>query len=574
MNISGLVLQNNYVNGLIGFFLNRKLLFTLVNNRRMSKIKVRLLSKEVIFSRTSNQFYMCFILLAVCCTILFYSFALTPDQETDQFIATNRDSLPINTTSQLINDETQIIKSIALTKTCKPAYLMLYLNFGMHLKFDEYGFNLNCNRKEKKQLGICTKKTKKMGFRDCACKKYNHSNQVDSPLCNGGKLIWQGNRFTRSINKRFTVKTHLNRILTAYCNKYHPDDNGCNFHLLSFDMSISKERREFLTKHIDCNNDKPQYDQTWLFKEQKHLGTGIHIYNIHQLIYRLIVNSSTESIKNCVFNPIKDEEYFIREGFKYESINEGYVVDRNGLLMQTFIANPLLIELKEIKHVFHLRSFFLIPSYTAPFIVLYWPKFRIYVNPYEYNNKEKMQRKAMITNRHINDTYEFADENYEWMWGAGDLQRYLDAVYGVTLFGGNYTTNKLNSDLMYILKEVFHANSYYKDNFDDMDMDMDMNEKLNDNGNELYFDEGCMDIYINDKFELKLLEVNKFCGYMCDKPNIKRKIKQGGIYDWECDAWRDEETQIVFEMFAKKSNHEIIDEIKSLNQFKIAVWEK
>eukprot|EP01084_Bolivina_argentea_P136961 241221_1 len=278
------------------------------------------MAKIYVSIRTRNRLRLYSILIISCIVILFNMWS--SEQEDIKHIATNNDSLHINETS------TSIAPTL-MTKTCNSVYLITH-DYTMFMNFEKHGFNLPCNDKEEKQLRISKKRTETEWSKGYPkCKKYEHSNPSNSPFCNGGKIIYHGNAFADRLQKRLTVKTHLNRILTAYCNKYHPDDNGCNFHLLSFDMSISKERREFLTKHIDCNNDKPQYDQTWLFKEQKHLGTGIHIYNIHQLIYRLIVNSSTESIKNCVFNPIKDEEYFIREGFKYESINEGYVVDRN-----------------------------------------------------------------------------------------------------------------------------------------------------------------------------------------------------------------------------------------------------
>eukprot|EP01084_Bolivina_argentea_P280549 479792_1 len=208
------------------------------------------------------------LILVICCCGIILHYTLTARN-------TRSNSLHINQTSTFINDNRQVIQPIITTKPCRSAYFVSNEK-GMNVPLWEDGFNSKCSNKERIHQ---YKKCKNIqNHCDTWCKKYNNSN-LNSQFCNGGKIIWKSNLFAKRLKTQLTVKTHINTVLKAYCNKYHINDNGCNFHLLSFDMSITKERNEFLTNHIDCNNDKPQYNQTWVFKENRDMGTGIHILN-------------------------------------------------------------------------------------------------------------------------------------------------------------------------------------------------------------------------------------------------------------------------------------------------------
>ncbi len=91
--------------------------------------------------------------------------------------------------------------------------------------------------------------------------------------------------------------------------------------------------------------------------------------------------------KGCVFQPIIDENYFKR----FVNVTKG-----RG---------------EKESHVFHIQSYFLIPSYSNSFIVLHYPKPILMVTPNEYNNRQKiLNTKPIVTNRYA-VVVEESDEN-------------------------------------------------------------------------------------------------------------------------------------------------------------------
>eukprot|EP01084_Bolivina_argentea_P108696 194276_1 len=124
--------------------------------------------------------------------------------------------------------------------------------------FMQHGFNTNC--------------TSEISY-GC-CRKYNKS--YSKHYCDGGRLLFDGFKKTYDGIHMFT-KVSLHRILTLYCNKFvnNSSTNICNFKLLSYELNDEKQRIEFLTTHIDCTNNNPQYNKTWVFKENKHAGRGV-----------------------------------------------------------------------------------------------------------------------------------------------------------------------------------------------------------------------------------------------------------------------------------------------------------
>eukprot|EP01084_Bolivina_argentea_P003370 6320_1 len=186
----------------------------------------------------------------------------------------------------------------------------------------KFGFNIKCKYKERKRFGL------KVGRRKSGsehCFKYNN---INNTFCHGAQLIFLNNPNRDNFRTKILnleSKTSLHEILTVFCNRYHKNDNVCNFRLLSYNLDIPNERIEFLNKHIDCNNEKPQYDKTWVFKEHIDFGSGVHLINNHQLIYQLITANISENIDNCTFNPIKNKTYFQEEKIvNYHKITDGY----------------------------------------------------------------------------------------------------------------------------------------------------------------------------------------------------------------------------------------------------------
>eukprot|EP01084_Bolivina_argentea_P188158 323977_1 len=468
-----------------------------------------------------------------------------------------------------------------ITQICDPAYIIFQRTFAPSPLFidqlaTKYGFDLRCTIFERQKLGlesVVRKKQYRYNYKQTAvCLKYNdkyNKSINNNPFC--GQTLISLNTYKMETGKHNFIikhKTGMNLVLTTYCNTLNSKDNNCNFHLLSYDVSVEEERIEFLSKHINCNNNNAQFNKTWVFKEALHGGKGIHIINNHHLIYQLITANISEHIENCTFNPITNESYFIEEGFKYYKTDYGFAVNRNGLLIQEFIANPLLIKLKEPnsdvykEHNFNMRSYLLIASYSNPFIVFNYNKPFFLLNPNYYNNKqEKINKKAIITNRDMVDE----EMHPYWVWGHTEMQNYLDKMYGEELFGGNYTLFKLNSDVNNMLMHVFSANSYYHNNVINSSKDY----------SNFQFDIVCVDIIINDKFELKLLEMNNRCGMkQCYPKWVKNKAIKGG-YDWECDKYFSEITSITMEIFEKKHiNKQTIDKIDSAHNFEIVYWEK
>eukprot|EP01084_Bolivina_argentea_P126988 224687_1 len=161
---------------------------------------------------------------------------------------------------------------------------------GMREEFFERGFNIRCTRHERRDIFRRKRwrnKRKGQTRSDRKCFKYNSTNTNDNVFPDGGELIYLDREWKLEITD-IEKKTSLHRILSTYCNKYHDNDKVCDFNLETYDIGIPEERIEFLTKHIDCNNNEPQYDKTWVFKENIDFGSGIHIYNNHKLIYQLI----------------------------------------------------------------------------------------------------------------------------------------------------------------------------------------------------------------------------------------------------------------------------------------------
>eukprot|EP01084_Bolivina_argentea_P286693 491840_1 len=178
-------------------------------------------------------------------------------------------------------------------------------------EFIKIGFVIQCTNKERHQLGMNKFNSRRSWVSDF-CVKHKNSNT----FCHGTKLIYLNRKCDPFRVKTLNIesKTALNKILTTFCNKYHANDDVCNFVLLSYNLDISTERNEFLIKHIDCNNNNSQYDNTWILKEDIEYGHGIHVENNHKQIYQLIVANESENIDNCTFNPMKNKNYLEEKG--------------------------------------------------------------------------------------------------------------------------------------------------------------------------------------------------------------------------------------------------------------------
>eukprot|EP01084_Bolivina_argentea_P290436 498893_1 len=397
------------------------------------------------------------------------------------------------------------------------------------------------------------------------CQKYNYKFHNKNTFCNGGRIHFVKNHYSiTSKRHHFKSKLGLHRILTPYCNKYHTMDNVCNFKLLSYDMNNIHDRIEFLNQHINCTN--VTKSKTWVFKESnKHMGNGIHPINNPQLIYQLIAPNYKGEYKmndklntNCKninmnktdINYINYINYIKQEGFMH---NKNKIIYKKELIIQEFVANPLLIEQKR----FHLRSYFIIPSCQNPLIVLHYSDLvHIVVNPSIYNKeKDATNKYSIITNQHFHrSSKEITQSGGDDLMDTHQFQKYLSEVYQNK---NNYTKIKLDNDLIHILKTILTANSYYnKINKVPTDFEYTFHDNIDSK-----FDFGCMDILINDQFQLKLLEINYGCGLW----EIGNNIDGQNLINETID--------VVLELYQKRINNVTIQSIDSLNHFKIAFWE-
>eukprot|EP01084_Bolivina_argentea_P147249 257667_1 len=465
-----------------------------------------------------------------------------------------------------------------------PAYFMWYKvnTFGLLYKklFLQHGFNINCSVDEIPSEFRDFKDYR--GKNSFICLKYNNETKpYNQEFCNGARLFHMPCQLcygglTRCDMPMFMPinKTGLHTILTNYCEKHYNNTNICNFKILGYNMKDTKQRIEFLTKHIDCTNNNAQHDKTWVFKEDKHCSDGIHFENNHELIYKLISPNHTEQniyYKNCSsIKPFNRPKYFKKNHFTYnkKKNGKGFHVSYESLLMEEFVSNPLLIE----ERAFHIRSFLSIPSISKPFIVLHYPEGLIFRNIRKYNNK-KLNKNILSSNGAIADGANKklkakTGVHFKQVWGYHRFQNYLNNIYTnktLKMFINNYTTYKLPKDIQHIIKHVFNANKYYKNN--------EMNNMNNKKKvKQMFtFSTYCMDLIINDKFELKLLEINENCGTYCPSYWYDDILDNDGN-DWMCEGFVNESVNILLEIYKKRYNNHVIKTIESLNRFKIAFW--
>eukprot|EP01084_Bolivina_argentea_P105044 188041_1 len=338
-------------------------------------------------------------------------------------------------------------------------------------------------------------------------------------------------------------------------------------------MDNEKQRIEYINKQIDCTNNKSQNEKTWVFKEYKHAGTGVHFYDNHALIYKILWPNITEQnmyYKQCKdIKPFTNKEYFKENNFIYKKIRDengrkiGFKIQWERLIMQEFIGNPLLIENK----LFHLRCYGLIASWNNPLIILMYRDGTIMRNSMEYNRKD-LNPNSLKTNGEFGTNKGAIFKSH---WGYKRFQRYLDEIYGEKI--ANYTENKLVNDVNHIAKTVFSAGVY------DSNIGI-VKQQMFNNNIDVEFHIFCMDMIINNKFELKLLEVNNYCGCCCDglmfgDISCDDFIDNDG-FEWVCggnkhDIYK-ETIQIMTEIYDKKY-YNTLKHIDSLQKFDMVLWQ-
>eukprot|EP01084_Bolivina_argentea_P233560 393357_1 len=415
------------------------------------------------------------------------------------------------------------------------------------------------------------------------CQQYNNA-YYSKYYCNGGYIRFgthyngiighfgYSNHFSNGIHVH--KKSTLHRILRLYCSTFsNKSNNICNFMLRAYEIKDTNQRIEFLSKQIDCTNKAPQPNNTWVFKENKHRGMGVHFSNNHHDIYQLIFPNKSEQCihyKECnKITPIGTQLFLASQGFTYERIlntpKRGYRVKWDGLLMQKFISNPLLIN----KHIFHVRSNLLIASFK-PLIVCHYPDAMVQISTENFDPTLSNQI-SLRSNFHVaeqsalyqqqwNDTCQCS--NIDTDWGYKRFQRYLDEVYGEPLF--NYTTNKLPNDIFHIAQHVFNANAYWNK------MHNQVINAYNETNNELNWNLFCMDIAITDDFQLKLMEINFHCGLVCH--DVTPLGNDG--YPWWCHGFAKDAANILLEVYNKKIDNIPITTIDSLGTFELVYLEQ
>eukprot|EP01084_Bolivina_argentea_P233562 393362_1 len=412
------------------------------------------------------------------------------------------------------------------------------------------------------------------------CQQYNNA-YYSKYYCNGGYIRFgthyngiighfgYSNHFSNGIHVHHKLTLH--RILRLYCSKFsNKSNNICNFMLSTYEIKNTNQRIKFLSTQIDCTNKKPQPNKTWVFKEaNKHQGMGVHFSNIHHDIYQFISPNKSEQLlyyKQCKnIAPLGTRIFLENKGFESErvlnAVKRGYRVKWDGLLMQEFISNPLLIN----KSIFHVRSNLLIASFN-PLIVCHYPDAALYRNADIFDPTLSNQI-SLRSNWHVvqqsklvewNSTYINADVT----WTYQRFQRYLDEVYGKLLF--NYTTNKLPNDIKHIAKHVFNANAYWNK------MHNQIINVYNDSNNQLNWNLFCMDIAITDDFQLKLMEINFHCGLVCH--DVTPLGNDG--YPWWCHGFAKDAANILLEVYNKKIDNIPITTIDSLGTFELVYLEQ
>eukprot|EP01084_Bolivina_argentea_P126989 224690_1 len=217
------------------------------------------------FTMFAVKYFVVFIIFAFVAT-----FCVLPLFRTTERVV----FIPYSFENTQFTNISQNIMSDTITN-CKP--LFVTGSYGeMQNVLSERGFNIKCTRHE--TIDIFRRKDWRnlrqgQSRFDKKCLKYNITNSNDDVFCDGGELMYMDKQW-KSVVVDIAMKTSLHRILSTYCNKYHNNDNVCDFYLETYNIGIREERNTFLIKHIDCNNNKSQYDKTWVFKENIDFGSG------------------------------------------------------------------------------------------------------------------------------------------------------------------------------------------------------------------------------------------------------------------------------------------------------------
>eukprot|EP01084_Bolivina_argentea_P309470 535304_1 len=436
-------------------------------------------------------------------------------------------------------------------------------------RFQTHGFefNYNCSLNYPNSFASNGKLYTSTGITHFTCQKYNnHSINYSPHFCDGGRIFFlcaQQSRYNKPM-LTFTLdryginvvtKFGLDTVLSIYCNEFYANDNVCDFKLLSYHMDDSFQRIKFLTDHIDCTKSESELSKTWVFKEDKDVGIGVHFVQNDQHIYKLIAPNKTEQTiccKECEhIQPLKRKTFLEKEGFWFQGskLDNGmsFRVKRDGLLIQEFISNELLLENKR----FHVRAMLLV--IWQPLIVLYYPEGCI------FRSAEDLVLKTNTHVAHHTKAYINGDMNdIDLYWSYSRLQRYLNDVYGNEVF--NYTRDKLQKDILHIAMHTFKANEYYN-----MINGWSYNDTDWFNGNiDMTWNILCMDIAITDNFELKLMELNSHCGfYICCENN-----------PIECDEFTNDSADVLLEIYEKKHDNISIKNIENLGRFEIAFMQQ
>eukprot|EP01084_Bolivina_argentea_P302274 521739_1 len=419
-----------------------------------------------------------------------------------------------------------------------------HINYLIQRPLMSYGFTINCSKESRLTV------TKQQ-----YCLKYNASLYYDA-FCNGGMFYSPWKKRNRKLTfmdyqlEDMFIKTKMNQMLTLYCSN-QPNETVCDFNLLGYDMEDINQRTEFLKKHLNLDVEN---NITWVFKEyNKHGGSGIHFYSNQTLIYALLAPDAPDAL------PLK-HSYLKQEGFSRCGEKKQKTICFENLLIQEFISNPLLIE----DHAFHIRANFLIPSFSNPFIVLYYPQGQIFRNPGKYTKKH-LNKHVLMSNFHAGINNLVAESDFKMCWGYHRFQVYLDDTFGAKL--NNYTQNKLQKDIKQIAKHLFAANAYNNK--------LKNEEKFRQKRKVLRheFITFCVDMIITDAFELKFLEINHGCGlFSLYHDEWKHYIDNAGR-DLMSAEYADETADILLEVQKKRHYDVPITNLDSLNNLDLVYWE-
>lgn len=391
-----------------------------------------------------------------------------------------------------------------------------------------------------------------------------------NPLCYGLQIESNAASMIKS-QRHPNIRIHLNSIyqkhsLHSTINAYASlNDIVIDFLPQTFSLDNVRERREFFAA-LPCEDNNKNL---WLFKTEQHGGAGIHFIDnplaMRQLFWRETdIRHAMEFVSPQRFNcnnqnipRLTASDVVSVYGFDaiHSATNTVYA-QRDGVIAQQFIANPLLINNRK----FHIRVFVMIASLN-PFVVLYGNGFLI-LSATKYN-KNEISKENAITNRAVSRA-EHSD--IEWTQSFEEFEAYL-----VNAQIPNIRMADIQQQIKNIVNVTFLSAVKSKKN-----AKRKSDRFLNAHSHSFQYALFAMDLLLTENGKLYLLEVQK-------APKTSFIPKDCRIFNssenWQCSfgqALANETVDIAVDMALKKMRRiEITKEMMtaSISHYELIIFE-